>query len=63
MDNEKVIFESKLTVGDLMDQINYMRDDEGEATPLTELQCSALKRQIEDVIQAVIEDFVADIDN
>ena len=57
MNKNNVIVNTKLTVADLIDAVEYMRDEDAEIT-VTQDMCDALAHRINDAIQDVIVDFV-----
>lgn len=62
---DKTVFSSQMTLGTLIDQINYAlgEDYEREECPIvpSDLQCEQLARRVNDAVWAVIGDFVDDL--
>lgn len=55
---DKVIFESKITVADLLELLNYMGDS--EETTIGEDLCMILETQLSGAVLNVIDDFIQD---
>lgn len=55
---DKVIFESKITVADLLELLNYMGDS--EETTINEDLCMILETQLSGAVLNVIDVFIQD---
>jgi hypothetical protein len=60
MNDNDVIYTTTFTIGDLREMVQYMNEDED--VNFTELDLSNLRRQLEDVVAAVVQDFIDDLD-
>jgi len=54
--NDHVIFESKMTVESLLEQANYM--DEDESASFTDEQIDELAKDVNEAVQKAVEDFL-----
>jgi hypothetical protein len=54
--NDHVIFESKMTVESLLEQANYM--DEDESASFTDEQIDELAKEVNEAVQKAVEDFL-----
>lgn len=59
MNDNDVIYTTTFTIGDLREMVQYMNEDED--VNFTELDLSNLRRQLEDVVAAVVQDFIDDL--
>lgn len=62
MDNDAIVYEFKLTFGDLIDMVNYMnefKDDEIEE--LTQEQLDELNAYLGDAVTDAITNFIQDL--
>jgi len=55
---DKVIFESKITVADLLELVNYMSDS--EETTINEDLCMILETQLSDAVLNIVSEFIQD---
>jgi hypothetical protein len=60
MNDNDIIYTTTFTIGDLREMVQYMNEDED--VNFTELDLSNLRRQLEDVVAAVVQDFIDDLD-
>jgi len=54
--NDHVIFESKMTVESLLEQANYMDDE--ESASFTDEQIDELAKEVNEAVQKAVEDFL-----
>jgi hypothetical protein len=59
MNDNDIIYTTTFTIGDLREMVQYMNEDED--VNFTELDLSNLRRQLEDVVAAVVQDFIDDL--
>lgn len=62
MNNDAVVYETKFTVEDLKEMIDYMRDEDDEPVELTEWDIDRLGRMIGDMVQAAVQDFIDNLE-
>ena len=60
MNDNDIIYTTTFTIGDLREMVQYMNEDED--VNFTELDLSNLRRQLEDVVAVVVQDFIDDLD-
>jgi len=60
MDNDAIVYEFKLTFGDLIDMVNYM-NDEDEIKELTQEQLDELNAYLGDAVTDAIASFIQDL--
>jgi len=60
MNDNDIIYTTTFTIGDLREMVQYMNEDED--VNFTELDLSNLRRQLEDVVAAVVQDFIDNLD-
>ena len=62
MDNDAIVYEFKLTFGDLIDMVNYM-NDEDEIDELTQEQLSDLDAYLGDAVTDALSQWCQDLRN
>lgn len=60
MDNDAIVYEFKLTFGDLIDMVNYM-DDDKEINELTQDQFDELNAYLGDAVTDALSDFIQEL--
>lgn len=60
MDNDAIVYEFKLTFGDLIDMVNYM-DDDKEINELTQDQLDELNAYLGDAVTDALSDFIQEL--
>lgn len=62
MDNDAIVYEFKLTFGDLLDMLNYMNDmQSNEVEELTQEQLDELNAYLGDAVTDALSDFIRDL--
>ena len=62
MDNDAIVYEFKLTFGDLIDMVNYM-NDEDEIEEVTQEQLSDLDAYLGDAVTDALSEWCQDLRN
>ena len=60
MNNDAIVYEFKLTFGDLIDMVNYMNDEE-EIEELTQEQLDELNAYLGDAVTDALTNFIQDL--
>jgi hypothetical protein len=60
MNNDSIVYEFKLTFGDLIDMVNYMNDEE-EIEELTQEQLDELNAYLGDAVTDALTSFIQDL--
>lgn len=60
MNNDAIVYEFKLTFGDLIDMVNYM-DDDKEINELTQDQLDELNAYLGDAVTDALSDFIQEL--
>ena len=63
MTKDTVVYEFKLTLGDLFEMVNYMEGDDEQLNELTQDQIDELNAYLGDAVTEAILDFVRDVRN
>ena len=63
MTNDTIIYEFKLTLGDLFDMVNYMEGEDEQVNELTQDQFDELNAYLGDAVTEAISDFIQDLRN
>lgn len=63
MTNDTVVYEFKLTLGDLFEMVNYMEGEDEQLNELTQDQIDELNAYLGDAVTEAILDFVRDVRN
>lgn len=62
MNNDAIVYEFKLTFGDLLDMLNYMNDmQSNEVEELTQDQLDELNAYLGDAVTDALSDFIRDL--
>lgn len=60
MDNDAIVYEFKLTFGDLIDMVNYM-NDEDQIDELTKDQLDELDARLGDAVTDALSEFIQEL--
>lgn len=63
MTKDTIIYEFKLTLGDLFDMVNYMEGEDEQVNELTQDQFDELNAYLGDAVTEAISDFIQDLRN
>jgi hypothetical protein len=63
MTKDTVVYEFKLTLGDLFDMVNYMEGEDEQVNELTQDQFDELNAYLGDAVTEAISDFIQDLRN
>jgi hypothetical protein len=63
MTKDTIVYEFKLTLGDLFDMVNYMEGEDEQVNELTQDQFDELNAYLGDAVTEAILDFVRDVRN
>ena len=63
MTKDTVVYEFKLTLGDLFEMVNYMEGEDEQLNELTQDQFDELNAYLGDAVTEAISDFIQDLRN
>jgi len=63
MTKDTIVYEFKLTLGDLFDMVNYMEGEDEQVNELTQDQFDELNAYLGDAVTEAISDFIQDLRN